>query len=293
MYKINFNHLYHFLIIAQEGSIVAASRKLNVTQPALSHQLKALEEDIDEKLFDRKGKRLVLNKNGEQVMSYAKKIFRQTEEMLNFVKSDHHAPVKIVKIGVVPWVSKDFIIELTRPYLLNKYFQLHITFKGLDTLIKEVKTGEIDLLICDAPYSGRIKKLKGHFLKEEDIYALTSPNVKLTGKFPKCLSQQKYLSFQGQCSTQEIIESFLNEHQLDLSMEAELNDSELIRKCCEEMPVVAFLPKTAVKEQIKRKDLIKWGLLKNKKFQYWAVTKRDISKNSLVTELLQRFRKTR
>ena len=46
MYKINFNHLYYFLTISKEGSIVKASKKLHMTQPALSHQLRLLEEDL-------------------------------------------------------------------------------------------------------------------------------------------------------------------------------------------------------------------------------------------------------
>ena len=64
MYRINFNHLYYFLIISKEGSIVKAAKKLNITQPALSHQLRLLEEDLGKKLFDRVGKRLVINSDG-------------------------------------------------------------------------------------------------------------------------------------------------------------------------------------------------------------------------------------
>ncbi len=60
MYKINFNHLYYFLTISKEGSIVKASKKLHMTQPALSHQLKSLEIDLGKKLFDRVGRRLIL-----------------------------------------------------------------------------------------------------------------------------------------------------------------------------------------------------------------------------------------
>ena len=87
MYKINFNHLYYFLMIAKEGSIVRASKKLHMTQPALSHQLRLLEEDLGKKLFDRVGRRLEINKNGELVREYATKIFRHSEEMLEFLKT--------------------------------------------------------------------------------------------------------------------------------------------------------------------------------------------------------------
>jgi len=51
--RLNFNQLYYFWTIAQEGSIKKASQKLNLTPPGLSGQLKQLEDFFGKKLFER------------------------------------------------------------------------------------------------------------------------------------------------------------------------------------------------------------------------------------------------
>lgn len=82
MHKLpNFNHLYYFWTIAHEGSIKKASQKLNLTQPGLSSQLKALETRFNKKLFDRKTRKLVLNDTGKIVLDYCSRIFNLSDEM--------------------------------------------------------------------------------------------------------------------------------------------------------------------------------------------------------------------
>jgi LysR family transcriptional activator of nhaA len=122
LYKINFNHLYYFLTISKEGSIVKASKKLHLTQPALSHQLKILEQDLGKNLFDRVGRRLIINKDGESVKAYASKIFRHSEEMIQFLKSDDDDFIQIVKVGTVPWLSKDQTYDFLEPLVPENFW---------------------------------------------------------------------------------------------------------------------------------------------------------------------------
>ena len=57
---LNYHHLYYFWVVAHEGSISAATRKLNLTQPTISAQLRQLEESLGEKLFEKSGRGLML-----------------------------------------------------------------------------------------------------------------------------------------------------------------------------------------------------------------------------------------
>ena len=57
---LNYHHLLYFWVVAREGSIAAATRKLNLTQPTISAQLRLLEESLGEKLFEKSGRSLVL-----------------------------------------------------------------------------------------------------------------------------------------------------------------------------------------------------------------------------------------
>ncbi|MCB9094385.1 MAG: LysR family transcriptional regulator [Halobacteriovoraceae bacterium] len=80
--KINFNNLYYFHVIAQEGSLAKATKFLDVSQPTLSQQLKHLENQLGIELFIRKGRSLQLSHEGSIIFEHTKKIFSMASVML-------------------------------------------------------------------------------------------------------------------------------------------------------------------------------------------------------------------
>ncbi|MBQ8091765.1 MAG: LysR family transcriptional regulator [Pyramidobacter sp.] len=72
---MNFLHLQYFRAIARSGSVSAASRELHVAQPSLSRALMSLEEEVGCRLFDRIGKSLALNRQGEILLKHAEQVF--------------------------------------------------------------------------------------------------------------------------------------------------------------------------------------------------------------------------
>lgn len=71
---MNSNQLLQFIAIAEEESVTKASKKLYMTQSALSNTLKQLEQELNCSLFDRYGNKLSLNINGRKLLEYAQKI---------------------------------------------------------------------------------------------------------------------------------------------------------------------------------------------------------------------------
>src|SRR5437879_2541232 len=66
-----------FSVLAHTGSFTQAARELRLTQSAISHAIKALEEDVSCRLFDRMGKKATLTQAGEQLLVRAKKILEE------------------------------------------------------------------------------------------------------------------------------------------------------------------------------------------------------------------------
>tara|TARA_R110002072_G_scaffold64203_1_gene159085 strand:- start:62381 stop:63274 length:894 start_codon:yes stop_codon:yes gene_type:complete len=288
MYKINFNHLYYFLTISNEGSIVKAAKKLNVSQPALSHQLKLLEEDLEQKLFDRVGKRLKINQHGEYVREYARKIFRHSEEMIHLLKSDSTTFIKIIKIGTVPWVPNTSIYEFIKPYLMSNHIRVEVVQKDLDSLMKDVSDGKIDIILCDSPYSGRSKKLQGHRLSIDKIVCVSSSKKGLSGKFPKSINGKKVVSYSETCMMNDKIDQFITKSKISIQDVGTFSDLALIKTTLLRSRIIGFLPYDSVKGLIREKLLFKIGELKDVKFSLWAITQKSSNKNSLVSELLDK-----
>ena len=69
--------LKHFLAVADEGGISAAARRLGLTQPALSRQIKALEDDLGVTLLDRGARSFALTPAAETLMADARKLLEE------------------------------------------------------------------------------------------------------------------------------------------------------------------------------------------------------------------------
>lgn len=73
--------LRQFIRVCECGSMTQAAEQLYITQSALSQSMHSLEEEIGSPLWERKGRSLILNRQGEIVLQYAQEIIRMTEDM--------------------------------------------------------------------------------------------------------------------------------------------------------------------------------------------------------------------
>lgn len=93
--------LKYFLAIAEENNITKASKKLHVSQPPLSHQLKTLEEEIGAKLFERTTRNLEITEVGEFLKNRAVQILDLIDKTVKEIKESHEELEGILKIGFV------------------------------------------------------------------------------------------------------------------------------------------------------------------------------------------------
>ena len=84
---LNYHHLLYFWTVAREGSVSKASSSLRLAQSTISGQVKTLEDSLGEKLFERRGRNLVLTEMGEVVFRYPDEIFSLDRELLDTVQS--------------------------------------------------------------------------------------------------------------------------------------------------------------------------------------------------------------
>jgi DNA-binding transcriptional LysR family regulator len=107
-----------FLAAADEGSITAAARKMNLTQPALSRQIKALEEELDTELFTRGAHSVALTAAGRVLVEEGKKLVERAERVVKRVRAE--AAGEPLRIGYAP--------SLAGPLLglaLERFSQIH------------------------------------------------------------------------------------------------------------------------------------------------------------------------
>ncbi|SIS78615.1 DNA-binding transcriptional regulator, LysR family [Roseivivax lentus] len=153
MSRINLEQLKTFLGVVRLGGVRKAASALNLTQPAVTARIKALEETLAAQLFDRAGGGMRLTKRGELLVTYAEK-FEQLTEMVERDVIDPGGVDKRLRLGVSETIAQCWLPDLIAG-LHARYPNLEIEF-GVDIsndLREALLAQELDLAILLGPIS--------------------------------------------------------------------------------------------------------------------------------------------
>lgn len=145
-----YTHLFTlkiFCSVVEKGSIVKASEDLLLTQPAVSLQIKNLENLYDTRFFDRTPKGLKINKHGEILYGYAKKLIDFHSEMYeNIVKRTHAEQTELrIAASTIPGIY--FLPPILRRY--KKVFspKFHFEVSETDKILSDLTERKVDVVI--------------------------------------------------------------------------------------------------------------------------------------------------
>ncbi len=141
-------HLTYFLAVAERLNFSRAAEALHVAQPAISQQIRALEENLGVRLFDRIGKRVTLTEAGQALLPHARRILAAVEAAQNEVRERITLTHGTVSLGAPTTVSTHRLPEqLTR--FKHDYPGLEVTLReaGTESLVRLMVEGKLDLAI--------------------------------------------------------------------------------------------------------------------------------------------------
>ncbi|MGL4511301.1 LysR family transcriptional regulator, partial [Cetobacterium sp.] len=151
---MDIKQLKYFLAITEENSITKAAKKLHISQPPLSHQLKILEEEIGSKLFDRTTRNLEITEVGEFLKNRAIQILELINETVKEIKQNQEELEGILKIGFVASSTAALVPKVIPEFSKNNpevKFELKegSTYKILDLL----NHGTIEIGFIRTPFN--------------------------------------------------------------------------------------------------------------------------------------------
>jgi DNA-binding transcriptional LysR family regulator len=111
---LNLNLLLSFMTVVQEGGIGRAAKRLGLSQPALSNQIKQLEGSLDCELFNRTPQGIRLTETGETVLEYARSLVAIRKSLLSEVKTHRDQSQEQFRIGVSTQVQPTLLVEMLR-----------------------------------------------------------------------------------------------------------------------------------------------------------------------------------
>lgn len=122
---MNLRVLRYFLTVAKEQSFTKAAEQLNLTQPTLSRQLAALEEELGAKLFDRGGRSITLTGEGVLLKRRALEIVEMEDKILSEFKGSQEFIEGTITIGCGEFMAVETLAEICRSYR-EKYPRVQI-----------------------------------------------------------------------------------------------------------------------------------------------------------------------
>ena len=150
MRHLNYNHLLYFWTVAKEGSVVRAAEKLNLTPQTISGQLKLLEDNIGEALFQRAGRGLAMTDTGRVVEQYANEIFNLGAELSQRIKSKTPGSPSTFNIDIVNSIPKLISYKILQPGLSMQEPIKLVCFEGdLENLLADLAVHKLDMVLSD------------------------------------------------------------------------------------------------------------------------------------------------
>ncbi len=168
---LNYHHLLYFWTVAREGGITRAAKRLGLTQPTISGQLRSLEEALGERLLERDGRGVKLTEAGTLVYRYADEIFGLGKELQDTLRGRPSGRPSRLHVGISDSLPKLVTYRLLASGLsLDPPVQLVCENAKTDHLLANLSINGLDLVLSDEPVSSTANvRAFNHLLGESGV----------------------------------------------------------------------------------------------------------------------------
>lgn len=248
-----------FHTVASRLSFTRASEELNISQPAVTKHIKEIENQLNTKLFDRKGTSIQLTHSGTVLYEYAEKIrniYRDLEFEIHQLNQEHKGKLIIgASTTVAQYILPEILAKFHSYYRDIKIELLTYNTETISTLLKE---GKIDLGIIEG--ESQSSYFDYEVFKADEIVLVSKANHLLVNKTLNLKDLYTIdLIFREQGSgTQEFIQNRIKEKGIDienLNVIMQLGSSESIKNYLLHSDCMAFLSVSTVLNELKNNTL--------------------------------------
>lgn len=224
--------LKSFLEVTDSGSFSGASEKLNITQPALSRQIVALEKEVGLPLFNRHSRGVTLTEAGRRLYKYTDNILNLVHEAEKSLREMSSLETGTLSVGASTTIGNYLL-----PSWLSLFMKLH---PGINVSLQVGSTDEtVDKLshsLFDLAFVGGTPNTQGICIDpilEDEILLVASPNHPLAAKLSIStvdLSREFFILRESGSATRQVVESVLAELNIKPSKIVTLGDTEAVKR---------------------------------------------------------------
>ena len=288
--NITFRQLKIFEAVASHLSYTRASEALHLTQPAVSMQIKQLENTVGLPLFEQLGKKIFLTDAGNEFRRYSSAIGSQLEELELVV--DELKGLKRGHLTIAVASTANYFL----PRLLAAFCQQHGDVKvSLDVtnreqLLKGLEENRTDLVIMGQPPEG-MDLVAERFM--ENPLVVIAPPEHLLAKEKNIpldrLREETFLLREQGSGTRSAMERYFTANKLELSSSLEMSSNEAIKQGVEAGLGLGLVSLHTLEMELELKRLVILDVKKLPIMRYWYIVYRSGKRLSVVAQVFQAF----
>jgi DNA-binding transcriptional LysR family regulator len=246
-----------FHTVARLLSFTKAAEELHMTQPAVTFQVRQLEEYFNTRLFDRTHNKVNLTPAGERVAEFAERIFDLYEEMENRVRDLTGEISGALTIGASTTIAEYMLPALLGEFK-NRYPDINLRLKvsNSEGIVSMVEHNVIDLGVVESSVSN--KNLIVEVCHDDQLVVVAAPDhelVKRGGKVSASdIVRYPFVSREEGSGTREVIMHYLMEHKItpsDMTFSLELGSPEAIKGAVEAGMGITILSRSIIGKELK------------------------------------------
>ncbi len=254
---LNINQLRAFYYAARLRSITLAAQELMVTPPAISMQVKQLEENLEIKLMFRDGNSIRITEVGKIVFEKCDKIFKEIKDMEDFFEDISTSKTGVLKIGC-PQTPAKYIMPRLIAEFKKTYPGIRIVLDQGDNseMLKSILNHKNELAVIRR--RGDEKKLKVKSFGSEDLVLVAAPesqNLLVSEISITQLATIPLIVPEEGSATRDVVFEYFRKFRVTPTIIMESGSADLIKEVVAQDNGVSFLVRSAVQNELKNKTL--------------------------------------
>lgn len=252
------SQLRTFRAVAETLSFTRASQKLNLTQSAVSHQIKALEVELGEPLFIRAKRGVKLSDAGQLALEYAARIIEESDALRDALRGSDHEPTGRVRAAAATQAFVHLFANLFESFMReNEGIELSFrTTVSTEQTVTDILNGAADVGFASMPlYSPALQVTE---LFEDELVLVVGRKHRLANAREAAVNdfrRERFILFEQGASIRRSSDAFFKRVGLNPDMALESNDTYFIKLMVEHGLGVSLLPSWAVREELASRKL--------------------------------------
>lgn len=229
--NVTFRQLKVFESVARLLSYTKAAKELYLSQPAVSMQIKQLEENVGLPLLEQIGKKIFLTEAGNEMYHYARSIARELNEAGDIIELLKGVESGRLEISVATTANAFATRMLAMFKQQHKGVTISLDVTNRESLLKQLEDNEKDIAIMGRPPENADLVIEA--FADNPLVVIAAPDHHLVGQQPiplSMLQDQTFVVREQGSGTRTAMQRFFNEHNLSISSSMEMNENEAIKQ---------------------------------------------------------------